>query len=215
MVREPQSENHRFISNFRANPRTLNNAYAFIAFIPLIVSIILNCSGNRSWFVAGSDVSRENSFVCCYEGREQFSIMRASRAKSCAHRPPHCLIIGFGKLSVYHWFVELHINWLPAHKNSIKNAALRKWHPLPCEILKPYYNGYLLLHRDDVELDHCCTESSKSGSWWNEFASHFTVASPRRCWFHNIVRDCQKNRGLKCGFFSLFLSLGSFSVSGY
>jgi hypothetical protein len=53
------------------------------------------------------------------------------------------------------------------------------------DFLKPYFNVYLLLQRNDVELCHCCAENSKSGSRWNESASHFTVCSPRRCWFHN------------------------------
>jgi hypothetical protein len=106
--------------------------------------------------------------------------MPASSAKSCAHRPPLCLIIGFGKLSVYHSVVELHTKWLPAQKTPLRMPHFENDISCAEEFLKLYFNAYLL-HRDDVELGHCCTENSKSGSQWDEFASHFTVVSLRRC----------------------------------
>ena len=106
----------------------------------------------------------------------------------------------------------LHIKCLTAHKNSIRNSTLRKWHHLLCWILQAvfWYSHVTKACRVVGPLLHY---HSKSGSRRNRFASHFTLDTPQRCWFqsHPDV-ECQNKRGLNCGSFSIFPFFCSFSL---
>lgn len=136
----------------------------------------------------------ENSFVRCYKDWEQFSIMSASHAKPCAQRPPHCLITGFGKLSVYHWVVELHIKWLPEHKKSIRNAALQKWHHLPDLPLKATF--WCLLA---TQISWRCITVGETDLI---LISH-SLFFQGRCWFRSRREVCsRRNWRLKCKCFT-------------